>query len=359
MTELSIKRKREHLRDRVMAMFLLSAIGDALGMPVETLKKGEIQERFDFIREYMPARSDHKWCKDFVAGQWTDDTQLTLAIARSYIRVKDIDVADIYFEHLAEMQRITAGWGGSTLRSLERIRKAFPNGIELVNAGNPQGAGNGVAMKVSPIGAILAANFINADNLFSSNDFWKYWSSREKFVYNQIEALAQMTHRTRMGVASGFAQVRAIVLCLEYGSKNFVNDFKTVTLRAAGIGERRPLDDGMTDKLTDRFKVLWKNDAYMEMSVDELLVATSGATCYAFNSLPFTYSMFLKDPTSIETLYQIINAGGDTDTNGAIVGALLGAYNGTKIIPPELLSGLWNRKEVEDTAIAFCDSLNL
>ena len=359
MTGLSIKKKRKYLRDRIMAMFLLSAIGDALGMPVETLKKEEIRKRFGFIRGYMPARSDHKWCKNFVAGQWTDDTQLTLAIARSYIRVKDIDVADIYFEHVAEMQRTTVGSRGSTLRSLEKIRKAFSDGIELTDAGNPQGAGNGVAMKVSPIGAILAANFINAIDLFSSNDFWKYWSRREKFIYGQTEVLARMTHRTRMGVASGFAQIRAISLCLEHGNKNFRRDFKIVTLRAASIGERNPLNDGMTDKLTDRFKVLLKNNAYLGMNVDELLAATSGATCYAFNSLPFVYSMFLKDPTNIETLYLTINAGGDTDTNGAIVGALLGAYNGTKIIPPELLDGLWNRQEVEDTAVAFCDSLNL
>ena len=113
----------------------------------------------------------------------------------------------------------------------------------------------------------------------------------------------------------------------------------------------------MTDKLTDKFKMLWENDTYLKMDVDELLAATGGATCYVFNSLPFSYSIFLKDPTNIEILYQTINAGGDTDTNGAIVGALLGAYNGTKIIPDHLLNGLWNRQEVEDTAVAFCDSL--
>jgi ADP-ribosylglycohydrolase len=49
---------------------------------------------------------------------------------------------------------------------------------------------------------------------------------------------------------------------------------------------------------------------------------------------------FLKNPYSIDSLYEVINAGGDADSNGSMVAALLGALNGPFIFPSHLVHGL-------------------
>ena len=351
---------KEIMRDKIMAMFLLGAIGDALGMPVEVLTKKEIQEPFGYIRDYLPARPDHKWCKGFVKGQWTDDTQLTLAIARAYIIEKSFTIEHVFLEHVKEMERSTAGWGGSTIESLKRIKGVYPN-CNISEMGNPTGAGNGISMKIAPVGAVFAEEIENAAKSLEYCEYKEFVSKREDIYLDCIAEIAQMTHCTRMGIASGFAQVGAVLTCfdtyLDLGSVN--NYFTAMVINAAEKGEAYLINDGMIDKLSERFKNLFQDDAYMKMTVDELLSATDGATCYVYNSLPFTYAMFLRNSYSIETLFETINAGCDTDTNGAMVGSLLGAYNGTKIIPKYLLDGLWNREEVEKTASDFCDSLGL
>lgn len=354
------------LRDKVMAMSLLSTIGNALGMSVDDLTKKEIEERFRFVREYLPARPDHKWCKGFLKGQWTDDTQLFLAIARAYISTKSIDIVEIYLEHIKEMERNTAGWGDSTIDSLKQIHAIFPGDeftkCNISDFGNPTGAGNGVAMKIAPIGAVMSANYLKLKDILSADNFASDWQEREKYIHDCIAEIAMMTHRTRMAIASGFAQVNAIHTCLLSNGedvKRFRKHFSSEVIRAVKIGESYQLKDALVDKLSKRYHNLLQNTVYIGNDIDKLLALTDGATCYVYNSLPFSHAMFMRNPTSIETLFDVINAGGDTDSNGAIVGALLGAYNGTKIIPRYLLDGLWRREEVEDTARRFCDALDL
>mgnify|MGYP001607376832 FL=1 len=91
----------------------------------------------------------------------------------------------------------------------------------------------------------------------------------------------------------------------------------------------------------------------------EIIDTFGGGTCYVYNSLPFTYAFFFRNPTSIETLYDVVNSGGDTDTNGSMCGALLGALNGTAIFPQHLVDGLVGKEKILDVAERFCDAFNI
>lgn len=82
-------------------------------------------------------------------------------------------------------------------------------------------------------------------------------------------------------------------------------------------------------------------------------------SAYVYNSLPFSYAFFLRNQDSIETLYDVVSAGGDTDTNGSIVGSMLGAKNGVKIFPEHLINGLWRKDEILKTANDFCDKFEI
>jgi ADP-ribosylglycohydrolase len=59
----------------------------------------------------------------------------------------------------------------------------------------------------------------------------------------------------------------------------------------------------------------------------------------------------------------VIRSGGDTDSNGAIVGNLIGAYHGFELFEePEnrwALDGLRCREELEELVNRFCDQFGI
>jgi hypothetical protein len=167
-----------------------------------------------------------------------------------------------------------------------------------------------------------------------------------------------------MAVASGYAQVSAICDCLLEGI-NIIPNVEALRkalvesiIGAARNAEEADMDDGMSIKLSDIFRRLLIG-SFQGMDPKAILELTGGAAGDISNSMPFVYAMFLRKPDSIETLYEVVSSGGAVAANAAIIGALLGAFNGTSIIPSRLLERLSNRKEVETVASRFCDSLGV
>ena len=79
---------KNKLEEKYVATLIGCAIGDALGMPVEGLKKEKIQDRVGRVTDFMDSVSPYT--SRLKAGQYTDDTVLTLAIAESIIEKKGL-----------------------------------------------------------------------------------------------------------------------------------------------------------------------------------------------------------------------------------------------------------------------------
>jgi ADP-ribosylglycohydrolase len=103
------------------------------------------------------------------------------------------------------------------------------------------------------------------------------------------------------------------------------------------------------DDLGDRLGLLAKHEEY----TPERIIKEFRGSPYAFESLPFTLMFFVRNPMSIDSLFDCVTAGGDTDTNGSMIGALLGALHGTSIFPPHLVDGLREREAVLGVADTF------
>jgi ADP-ribosylglycohydrolase len=69
--------------------------------------------------------------------------------------------------------------------------------------------------------------------------------------------------------------------------------------------------------------------------------------------IPTCFYVLLTTESFEEALTEMINLGGDTDTTGAILGALAGAYYGVDEIPHRWLEGLQNRIGIETRALAL------
>lgn len=325
-------------QDKVRATILGAVIGDSLGKAVEMKSAQYIKENYGRVDKYLDC-SGHKYFDGDKLGTWTDDAQLTLCIARSIINTGNFNIEDIVAEHVKEYKTSVKGWGGSTREAVGKIA----NGMEWHKASitdNPKlGVGNGIAMKVSPVAIYMAMKNISIEE-----------------ITKNIAELSLMTHRTSMAITSGLAQTFAIFQCLSVSENSkFQDNFFLTNIAAAGMIGRTYLSETLTeDDIANRFDSL-KN--YKDFSTEDIIDKFGAGSCYVYDSLPFTYTFFLKNPESIDSLYDCCSSGGDTDTNSSMLGALLGSLHGMKIFPKHLIDGLDQKDMILDIADQLYEKL--
>lgn len=325
------------LHDKVRGCFLGLAIGDALGKPVETKKAAEIASKWGRITDYF-VNVDHKYYDGTPAGSWTDDTQLSLAVARGFVNSGSFDLDAIAEEHCVEFMKTIAGWGTTTKDAVAKmVDGTHWSNASLTDQPN-RGTGNGVSMKIAPVGLYMG--------LTNPNCFNPQWTEDTK----KIVKLSIMTHFTSMAITSGFAQAFAVFKCFTSDPKTFDLPSFIRTITGAGMMGRRYLFKTITaDDIANRLGLLEKYEEYPP----ERIIQELKGTCYVYDSLPFTFMFFVRNPHSIDCLYDCVSAGGDADTNGSQIGALLGALHGTEIFPKHLIDGLQEKDEILKTADKF------
>lgn len=325
------------MRDKIRGTFLGVAVGDSLGKPVEMWSADKIKEKFGRITDYQDCKN-HKYFQNDEKGTTTDDWALTKAIAKAFINAGKFDMDAIAEEHVKEFAISVGGWGGSTRESVERLA----NGVHWQDSGKTdkagRGTGNGICMKVSPIGLALKNSYSNHG--FNIKDF--------NTIIENLVNLSAMTHRTSLAVTSGIAHTFSTLFCIneKFDRSNFISMLEN----SASIGKKF-FPETLTDDLGDRFKKLKNN------MTDEEIIREFGGTCYVYDSLPFTYAFFLRNPDSIESLFDCVSAGADCDSNGSMLAGLLGSLHGTKIFPQYLIDGLKAKDEVLTIADQFYEKL--
>ena len=346
------------LRDKITGMMLGVAVGDALGLVVENWSREGIAEKYpDGIKEYKPnARAGGK------IGVPSDDWQLTKCVGESIIRSLDISLSTQADEHIRAMQETTDGWGSTTKEAC----RALANGVSALCSGingSHRGKGNGCAIKISPVAALAIVRI-------KRHPEWDeaFLSSYMNSFCQKVMRLAFMTHNTVLAAQSAVVQQSALMYCLspfcDFGDGKEFDDniFIKVILRAAVFSQQRAISEKhekAIDKQTDLFARLLKLHNYPQYNVEKIIADFGGLSCFISNSLPGAYMFFLKNPRSIQALYDVINAGGDTDSTGSMVGALLGALNGTKIFPKALINDLAVKDEVFNFSSRFCEALEI
>src|SRR5215216_350587 len=138
------------LRDRYRGCLLGLACGDALGGPVEFKSR-------DWIADTHPGG-----LRDFIGGgrlslvpgEITDDTQLTLAVARSLAKGGPLDMDDIVANFLKWHHSQPKDQGNLTRAALNLLDSGTPwtkSGEIARGTGASGGAGNGSVMRCAPI----------------------------------------------------------------------------------------------------------------------------------------------------------------------------------------------------------------
>ena len=282
--------------DRLAGVLVGTALGDALGLPVENLSARRIERLFGRVTRFR-----------FLGrtGFVSDDTEHTAFVAQALVEAGADEArgAHAFARRLRGwVLRAPFGVGLATLRACFKLLLFFPPSKSGVRS-----AGNGAAMRSAILGAYFADD------------------SRRRDAWSQ--AVARTTHTDPRAV-----QGAAYVAALAAQAALAPADRKPDLLAAAeGVVEDASLLKGL--KAAQHF---------VEVGAPtEEAAAALGVTGFVVHTVPFAaYAYARWGADARKALEETVNAGGDSDTCGAIVGALVGARHGLSGLPQDLVADL-------------------
>ncbi|MSP59822.1 MAG: ADP-ribosylglycohydrolase family protein [Myxococcales bacterium] len=253
------------------------------------------------------------------AGQVTDDTQMACCLAASLRSQPSFDVSDVAARYVAWMER-AFDIGSQTRAALAAVaggRAPVDAGCEVWIASGRRAAGNGSLMRTVPI----AVRFSAADE-----------ARRRASLLDS--AITHYDPRCRIACAAFNAAVAHAVEQAPTDPASLVAvaaeevQHAMRALRAEAPGDSAEIEAAAGAIANDLAAAARDNpDLY---GADLHIQRTQGFVRVAFR---LAFWELLHAPTFSSALIDVVNRGGDADTNGAIAGALLGAFHGAGAIP--------------------------
>ena len=259
------------IQKRAFASLLGVAIGDALGATVEFLTPVEIEQSYGVLRDIRGGGWLH-----LAPGQVTDDTQMTLCVARSIVECgwSPRNIADRFVQWLRSRPPDV---GNTCRRGIRR----YMHYNSLFGPPCDDDAGNGAVMRMAPV----------AIATLPDPELLKIWAVEQ----------AHITHHHPL---SDFA-------CVHVGT----------LLQLAYLGRSR--------ESMRQFAQL----AIQEVPAFGYSHYRGLCSAYVVDTMQTVLYHFFRSRSFEDCLISTVNQGGDADTAGAIVGAIAGAYYGPEHIP--------------------------
>lgn len=280
-----------NISERFRGCILGGAIGDAYGSGYENISKED-----NLVSTYYPFGKP-----DVKNPEWriTDDTQLTLATCEAIIENKILDAkffAEKYLEYY-KLRRIT-GIGASTLKALRELEVG--GHWSLVGRKGEYGAGNGASMRIAPLG-------------FEFN-----------IERNLIKDICNITHQNDEAYVGSLSVVIAI--------QSVINETWTGKENLLQIIIEQLPDSRVRDRFIE----------IDSLKCDLSKIGQLGNDGYVVNSVPLAIAFASRvNEIGLSNMYkQIVEIGGDTDTNCSIAGQIAGTLIGIDNIPKDLINKL-------------------
>lgn len=347
--------------ESVRGGFLGLAIGDALGVPVETMSHDAILAATggEGVTGYMlPKQTRVKDTENLPPGSTSDDTQLALVTAGSLVRSRGFNLVDQGHALVDAYESSVFGWGGTTRDAAVAIKAwrdsdgrdgRHPDSPAPPPQTDGASAGSGPAMKIFALAAYdLFGRDVAADPVFLAHAM----------------ELGLMTHGDPRAVIASVALGHAIGC--------FAAEDRTPCTVPGGPGVRSAFVSRVIERVThavEQAESMYRffrpksppfsaNLARAFALLDDPVALRTevNATFLAVHSVPFAIATALRHPDDFRAgVLEGVNAGKDTDTVGSMVGAMLGSRLGTVGIPRDWLRGLRDK----DVVLAHADALFL
>jgi ADP-ribosyl-[dinitrogen reductase] hydrolase len=279
------------LVSRARGALLGLVAGNQLGVPTEHLGTPEaIRKAFpNGVVDLAPPPKN---------SPYDDDAAMALLLGESLLASQGFDENDVARRWVKWMKVDGRGIGTTTRRALtlvDRGKEPFEAG-RLANQENPgRSAGNGSVMRCIPVAL-------------------RYHDDPDRLirVSTQQAAITHADERCTWGAAAVNLAARELL----HGNIYFIDE---VMHR---IGDRAPR---VLREAIHRVPREGESD---------LPIARAGEAGYVVHCVEIAFWFVTHDRSLEDALIAIAQAGGDTDTNAAVAGALLGARYGDVALPP-------------------------
>jgi len=281
--------------------------GNQLGVPTEHLGTPEaIRKAFpNGVSDLAPPPKN---------SPYDDDAAMALLLGESLVQSNGFDAADVARRWVKWMKVDGRGIGITTKRALtliDRGKEPFEAG-RLIYEENPRrAAGNGSVMRCIPV---ALRYHDDVDRLIR--------------VSTQQAAITHADERCTWGAAAVNLAARELL----HGNIYFVDE---VLHR---IGDRAPRT------LRDAIHRVPRE------SESDLPIAIAGEAGYVVHCIEIAFWFVTHDRTLEDALLSLVQAGGDTDTNAAVAGALLGARYGESALPPRWMNQITGAEGIAQLA---------
>lgn len=294
------------------------AIGDAMGVSVEFKNRKELLEK-------PVVKMEGYGTYDVPAGSWSDDTSMVLATIDSIISMHKIDYNDMMkrFCEWINNAKYTATDKvfdiGITTK--ESILKYYMNRIDPSLCGSAS-TDNGSLMRILPIALYTYFEDTNDDELLEI-----------------VKESSMITHAHEYSIMGCYIFVKYVHFLLSgYNKFKAYEKVKNLNFYKFSENARRAYKRFLT---TD----------FEKLDLDYIK-----SSSYVVDTLEAVIWTFLNTNSFMESIIGAINLGDDTDTIGALTGALAGIYYG---VNENLLNEVQNKDYLIELAYKFDEELRL
>ncbi|WP_394619633.1 ADP-ribosylglycohydrolase family protein [Lentzea sp. JNUCC 0626] len=300
------------MKSNALGAFWGLALGDALGMPTQSMSRAEILADYGGITGLVAAGPRQRIAHGMAAGSITDDTEQAVLLAELLVESDGVvDPAELARRLLAWEDRMRERGsldllGPSTKAALARLE----DGVPADEAGR-NGATNGAAMRITPVGIAVDA------------------SDLRSFV-DVVAHTSAPTHNTGLGIGAAAAVGAAVSAGV--GGASLAEAVEVAVAAADEGGRRGHWVAGGTIAARLRWALPYLT-SLPEKAREEALIEVVGTSVAAQESVVAAVALaaLAEDPWA--ALCQAASLGGDTDTIAAMAGAVLGAVHGIEVWP--------------------------
>lgn len=303
----------EKADDKPLALIMGVAVGDALGVPVEFKKRGT------FHVTGMQGYGTHHQ----PPGTWSDDTSLTLALADNLLPESCglPDVARAFIEWYDKAAYTPYGKvfdvGNATAEAIGRLKKGVAP--EKAGGSGVRDNGNGSLMRIAPL------------------TFYMSGIRKAEERFRIVREVSCLTHAHEWSVAACYIYVEML---------NKLRMGRTKKAAYAELREDFARGVAFISKGTlARFGRILENDISL-LPKEE--IRSSG---FVIDTLEAAFWCFLTTDNYRDAVLKAVNLGEDTDTTGAVTGAMAGLAHGLDAIPQEWRDQLAAGEEIRRIAI--------
>jgi len=281
------------LADKMSGLLLGMAVGDALGLPFEGMSRRRTAKMLG------PGSLGHRLV--FGRGMVSDDTEHACFTAQSLLAAPTDSArfaGSLAWRLRGWLAALPAGVGFGTLRAILKLWL----GVSPERSG-VRSAGNGAAMRAPVLGACLGRD--------------------PERLSRYVLASTRLTHREPRAEEGALVVARAAWHAMRSPSD---------PIRPETVLDDRIEGDELRRALETVQSCLERNQA--PEAFLERMHLEGGVTGYINHTVPAVLYAWLRSPTDFQTCIETtVRMGGDTDTTGAIAGALAGATVGESGIP--------------------------